>query len=124
MALSWPQTADLDGDGLSDIWGSVEGKLRAIRGQVPEAWRALGKLQRTGDLDGDGIGDVLSDDLKQSPGSLQKAASRSVLARSGCDGHLLWKTRLDAWEDWSFWPEETRRLHPQHPSDASRRSRS
>jgi hypothetical protein len=106
-ALSWPQTADIDGDRLGDIWGSVEGKLRALRGPVPETWRALGKLQRAGDLDGDGIGDVLSDDLQQSPGSLQKAASHTVLARSGRDGRLLWKTRLDAWQDWSFWPEET-----------------
>ena len=47
MALSWPQTADLDGDGLSDIWGSVEGKLRAFSGPVPETWRALGKLLRS-----------------------------------------------------------------------------
>ncbi len=108
MALSWPQTADLDGDGLGDIWGSVEGKLRALRGPAPETWRALGKLQRAGDLDGDGICDVLSDDLEWTPGSLQTAASRTVLARSGRDGHLLWKTRLDAREDRSFWPEETR----------------
>ena len=35
MALSWPQTADLDGDGLSDIWGSVEGKLRAFVARCP-----------------------------------------------------------------------------------------
>jgi hypothetical protein len=107
MGLSWPQTADLDGDGLSDIWGSVEGKLRALRGQVPETWRALGKLQRAGDLDGDGIGDVLSDDLAKRSGSLQKAPSRTVLARSGRDGRLLWRTHLGDSEDWSFGPEET-----------------
>ncbi len=108
MALSWPQTADLDGDGLGDIWGSVEGKLRALRGQVPETWRALGKLQRTGDLDGDSIGDVLSDDLERTAGSLQKAASHTVLARSGRDGRLLWRTQLDAWEDWQLWTERDR----------------
>ena len=28
--LSWPKTADLDGDGLADLWGSVDGKLRAL----------------------------------------------------------------------------------------------
>ena len=29
--LSWPKRADLDGDGLEDLWGSVNGKLRAFR---------------------------------------------------------------------------------------------
>ena len=38
--LSWPRLADLDGDGLEDLWGSVEGKLRAFRAGPPEAWRS------------------------------------------------------------------------------------
>ncbi len=39
VGLSWPRTADLDGDGLTDLWGSVDGKLCAFRGGPPEAWR-------------------------------------------------------------------------------------
>ena len=37
-----PSVADLDGDGLTDLWGEAEGQLRAFRGEAPEAWRALG----------------------------------------------------------------------------------
>ena len=65
--------ADLDGDGLADLWGNVDGELRAFRGEAPEAWRALGRfdpaytpyraidLIRDGwvDLDGDGVADTL-----------------------------------------------------------------
>ena len=29
-AFRWPKTADLDGDGLADLWGAVDGKLRAL----------------------------------------------------------------------------------------------
>ena len=62
--LSWPRTADLDGDGLTDLWGSVDGKLCAFRGGPPEAWRALDRLHAAGDFDGDGMTDVLSNDLE------------------------------------------------------------
>jgi tRNA A-37 threonylcarbamoyl transferase component Bud32/outer membrane protein assembly factor BamB len=109
-ALSWPSTADLDGDGLDDLWGSDEGTLRAFRSVVPEQWRALGELQPAGDLDGDGIVDVLSNDLAvPAPGDPdERAASRTVLARSGRDGHLLWRTHLDPWDDCPLWSEWTR----------------
>ena len=46
--LSWPRPADLDGDGLEDLWGSVDGKLRAYRGEAPEAWRVLGRYHEGG----------------------------------------------------------------------------
>ena len=42
MGLSRVGAADLDGDGLTDLWGEAEGQLRAFRGEPPEAWRALG----------------------------------------------------------------------------------
>ena len=40
--------ADLDGDGLDDLWGEVDGEVRAFRGEAPEAWRALGRYDRAG----------------------------------------------------------------------------
>ena len=43
--LTKPNLADLDGDGLADIWGEVKGQIRAFRGEAPEAWRALGRFQ-------------------------------------------------------------------------------
>ena len=107
--LSRARTADLDGDGLADLWGSVQDKLRAFRADVPEAWRALGRLQPAGDLDGDGMTDVLSNDLEP-PGPSwwdAKTDSRTALARSGRDGRILWHTRLNPWEDWSSWGEWT-----------------
>ena len=48
-----PRFADLDGDGLADLWGAVDGELRAFRGEAPEAWRALGRFEPTGSS-GDG----------------------------------------------------------------------
>jgi hypothetical protein len=40
--LSSPKAADLDGDGIDDLWGSVAHELRAIRGAPAEALRAPG----------------------------------------------------------------------------------
>jgi hypothetical protein len=106
--LSWPKTADLDGDSLADLWGSVQDKLRAFRAVAPEAWRSLGGLQPAGDLDGDGMTDVLSNDLEPRRGGPDaKTESRTVLARSGRDGRILWRTLLDPWEDTFFWGEWT-----------------
>jgi outer membrane protein assembly factor BamB len=48
VGLERPGFADLDGDGLSDLWGEVDGELRAFRGEGPEAWRALGRFDRAG----------------------------------------------------------------------------
>ena len=38
--LTSPRIADLNGDGLADLWGAVDGKLVAIRAEPAEAWRA------------------------------------------------------------------------------------
>ena len=102
--LSWPRTADLDGDGLADLWGSDKDTLRALRADAPEAWRALGQLQPTGDLDRDGMADVLSNDLEPLEVIWDaKIESRTALARSGRDGKLLWRTPLDPWGELFFW---------------------
>jgi hypothetical protein len=127
MGLSAVDVADLDGDGLIDLWGEADGQLRAFRGEVPEAWRALGafapagkagypasgKMQRgAADFDGDGIADTLSGPLGFSGDSTSdETGSRTAIARSGRDGHALWKTVLDPPWLW-FLPEPARSYYP------------
>jgi serine/threonine protein kinase len=101
--LSWPKTADLDGDGWIDLWGSVENKLCAYRGRPSEAWRVIDRLHADSDFDGDGMTDVLSNDLETlRTGLAETMESRTVIARSGRDGRILWRTLLDPWDDWVF----------------------
>ena len=121
--------ADLDGDGLIDLWGDCGGKLRAIRGEAPEAWRALGRFDgasssgasvRTArdlgaDFDGDGIFDTLNGGDESAPAGANslidrlsasvvrrngEGAVRSAVVRSGADGHLIWKSPVDRWASW------------------------
>ncbi len=109
--LRRPGVADLDGDGLTDLWGEAEGQLRAFRGEPPEAWRTLNFFHPAGkehspwdkshnrpaaDLDGDGIADVLSGNLYDLvDAEIEPRGSLIAIARSGRDGHLLWKSVLD-----------------------------
>ena len=108
--LTNPEVADFDGDGLTDLWGEADGQVCAFRGEPPEAWRTLGSFSRAGgwpasadgtfrptaDFDGDGIGDTLSDNsTAPSPSTSQPIGSRTMIARSGADGRVLWKTMLD-----------------------------
>ena len=46
MGLGSARFADLDGDGLVDLWGDADGELRAFRGEAPEAWRLWAALAR------------------------------------------------------------------------------
>ncbi len=120
--LAQASFADLDGDGLTDLWGEVRGELRAFRGEAPEAWRALGKFLAAGpqvtgrpvvrepavDLNGDGTADTLIA-MVHAPGNLntgrvETTGSHTAVARSGRDGHVIWKTELDPRERW-FEPE-------------------
>ncbi len=48
LGLEKPGITDLDGDGVDDLWGEVDGELRALRGEPPEAWRALGRFGEPG----------------------------------------------------------------------------
>ncbi len=115
IGLRRPEVADVDGDGLGDLWGEVDGELRVFRGEAPEAWRALGEFDSVGssefrfdavahsavDLDGDGISDTLNRTLGPH-GLLENGThgSRHAVARSGRDGHVIWNRVVDDWRSW------------------------
>jgi tRNA A-37 threonylcarbamoyl transferase component Bud32 len=105
---SWPgmsraRSADLDGDGLDDLWGSFEGKLRAVRGKTPEVWRALGRFDKTGDLDHDGVPDVLSMHSREAEDPRRsRMIGQTAVARSGADGRVLWRRTLEPSQERSF----------------------
>jgi hypothetical protein len=117
--LSRASIADLDGDGLADLWGKVDGEVRAFRGEAPEAWRALevfypagrayGRMDATGnssvDFDRDGIGDTLLERVDgPRPWLRRPTGSHTALARSGRDGRVIWKAVIDPRRRW-FEPE-------------------
>jgi hypothetical protein len=117
--LEHPKLADLDGDGLPDLWGSVYGGLRAFRGEAPEVWRALGQFEpmtfsenrgrgnepRHADLDRDGISDVLMNFVGAPDiSAAHDCGSHTALARSGRDGHVIRKRVLEPWQSW-FQPD-------------------
>ena len=95
--LTQPRAADLDGDGLADLWGEFDGELRAFRGEIPEIWRSLGWLDKAGDLDGDGVTDTVTPYLRaaDTQPAGETIGSRTALVRSGRDGRVLWKSQLD-----------------------------
>jgi outer membrane protein assembly factor BamB len=110
--LTSPKAADLTGDGLTDLWGAVDGKLVAIRADPAEAWRALDGLHATADFDGDGISDLMSNDFEAPPiWPLRSVDRQTALARSGRDGRLLWQTQLDTWEKRVHGSVRTRGYH-------------
>ncbi len=106
--------ADLDGDGLTDLWGQYQDNLRAFRGEGPEPWRVFGSFlpardpagplygdfRPAADLDGDGIGDLIAGATAPVATPGRATGSRTGVARSGRDGRLLWKTHLDVRRGW------------------------
>ena len=115
IGLADASLADLNGDGLADLWGEVNGNLRAFRGEAPEAWRALGRFRpavssnrkvdvvmgSVVDFDGDGIADTLNGRFAELKDAMDdKSCSQTAVARSGRDGHVIWKAVLDPWEHW------------------------
>jgi serine/threonine protein kinase len=86
--VSDPRTADLDDDGLADLFYTVApqgyGRLMAVRGAPPTAWRRLDPqtLHVAQDFDGDGVADVTTSN-----------AAEDTTALSGIDGRVLWRMR-------------------------------
>jgi outer membrane protein assembly factor BamB len=115
LGLAHASVADLDGDGLDDLWGRFGGEVRAVRGEAPEAWRTLGRFSRAGafdrpadtigsrtvDFDRDGVADTLIAEI-QAPGprNHQTTGSHTAVARSGRDGRVIWKTEIDRRTTW------------------------
>ncbi len=115
LGLTSAGFADLNGDGLTDLWGDAGGELRAFRGEAPEAWRALSQFKPAGaiedgrvasgrsvvDFDRDGVADAVISDLEV-PGAREHrtTGSRAAIARSGRDGHAIWKTSVDPRGAW------------------------
>jgi hypothetical protein len=110
--LNRVSVADIDGDGINDLWGEVDGQLRAYRGEPPEIWRSVSHFvsatdadgemvwstdRLSVDFDGDKTGDVLASGLgwEGDSGQREPKGTRTATARSGRDGHLQWKTTLD-----------------------------
>ncbi len=102
--------ADLDGDGLVDLWGEAEGQLRAFRGQPPEAWRTFDQFsparktrqpwgsssRPAADLDGDGIADTLSSGLNYPGDSAWFKIGLSRVTVRPCHGHGADRVRTRA----------------------------
>ena len=115
IGLANASVADLNGDGVADLWGETSGELRAYRGEAPERWRALGHFEPAGaigrsggmigsrevDFDLDGIADTLISELR-APGTQEQrtTGSQTAVARSGRDGHVIWKTSIDPRGSW------------------------
>ncbi len=115
LDLARVSASDLDGDGLDDLWGEANGELCAFRGEPPEVWRALGRFDPAGearssaerigarsvDFDGDGVADTLIGEVR-APGRFERepSGSRTAVARSGRDGHVIWKTGVDRRGSW------------------------
>jgi hypothetical protein len=102
--------ADLDGDGLTDLYGHGADTFHAIRGITPEVWRRPGRWcpawpgtgpdheqfgplcftppLPAGDLDGDGVADML---LYRPTTSFTGPKAPALEAYSGKTGRRLWE---------------------------------
>ncbi len=109
--LASPKYADLDGDGLTDLWGEVDGELRAFRGEAPEAWRALGRFDRAGSYRGEGPAARRALERSAPAGSSQ---ARSGIVGNGMvdfDGDGVADTLIGGLEAPGNWNHETTGSH-------------
>jgi hypothetical protein len=82
-AVDDPRTADLDGDGLLDLYYTHGGKLHALRGTPQRLWQRLGKGEPARDFTGDGVADLLD------------VQGTQLHVISGGDGRVFWQTTID-----------------------------
>ncbi len=113
--LTRVRVADLDGDGLgiSGARSKASCERFVVRRRRPGGAGTVlaGRVRRVGsgmtsedqvlDLDGDGIGDTLGGSEMVDILDRETNGSHVAMARSGTDGHLIWKTVLDPWDHWS-----------------------
>jgi hypothetical protein len=92
--------ADLDGDGIPDLYqyrpdqpfqSAWPGKLSALRGLPPAAWRRLDRAAPAQDFNGDGVADLLGEFPSMFP---QSSDGWGMFAVSGRDGRALWHARI------------------------------
>ena len=113
LGLERTRLADLNGDGLTDLWGDLDGELRrfAVRhprlgalGQFGPAAAFDSRVSLTGnagvDFDGDGVADSLIGGLAAPSAQARVVGSHTAIARSGRDGHAIWKTGVFPRESW------------------------
>lgn len=109
-----PECADLTGDGIPDIMylTGAQGsqKLLAIRGALPAEWRRPGNWKPIPDVNGDAFADFV-----ETKRSFQDWQPSSLIAHSGRDGQILWRTEIRP--PYSAGPDQI--LHPDLNADGT-----
>ena len=87
LGLKDASFADLDGDGLTDLWGDAGGELRTFRGEAPEAWRATWTIRPRWLADGSGFPNAEA----HAPGRDAEGGRSNRAGHRTCDHRLRWR---------------------------------
>ena len=104
--LSRPGTADLDGDGLADLWGRLTASsARFALGRPRHGVLSVGSNPpATLTATASATWSVTTSRHRKTVAD-PKPDSGTAIARSGRDGRILWQALLDPWENRFFWGE-------------------